>query len=767
MVIILLAEHWEHSSRVDSKLKTDSQLDQHCLAFNISAELRPELPDRNSTIKDSPEGKIGMYTRFIEFANYRVSLSKFLLCILEYYQIHLSQLFMIGAAKVSHFEIMCRDLGCIPTVVDEAVDLPCVELLNENRTLIRKYLETFLCFVGLSRSFTDIDVRPTLLRDNDEEMGLLDFVKSADPFKVKVGERTLAKNEVPADTLKLEDRKKRVAFVSGSPPVKKAQTGGIVISEPRPSTAGKSPTALQRLIRQGEQAAAGSRSAAAGTEDITSFSITPTPEHVLDDALHDNVRTRPATGRFVVLSSSSADTDIPAATKFAGDGHPALALEFESGTLSATPSHGSSADDFHKSQTVDSATAINVYVPNWNVTNNGRLDDPIICRSLLDNVTPPGYWVALRNQSDVGFLNAFNINSAQHICMATELRLRYEHEIMAREKFEKIFIDSDAVIQQRDAEIVELKVKLEKSGSEAAEVEELRKHVSDLEALVAVKSDEIANLTAQNAGLLQKREEFVLQQDAAELDACIADVRRDMDNDLFPHMLTVIAGRRWVVGHGFRLAVYKCARSVECRSALGRVISMAINKGIQQGLKAGIVHGKAGRSLAQVEAYDPDVEGKYVSTVSDFEGVSFPLLDELEGLRDSPLAPIMSALILKDDQGNRDATPEFARFQPSIDQFDVPVYSESGSIEREMLLSDAIPAIRQSTERRGLCPPSGSILDEASGFAPLLVITLGVTDYQASTLVLASDGGPANQPPVTQPHDDLFDTSVLDNPRDV
>ncbi|GJR14298.1 hypothetical protein Tco_0796950 [Tanacetum coccineum] len=54
------------------KNKKKLELDQHCLAFNISAELRPELPDRNSTIKDSPEGKIGMYTRFIEFANYRV-----------------------------------------------------------------------------------------------------------------------------------------------------------------------------------------------------------------------------------------------------------------------------------------------------------------------------------------------------------------------------------------------------------------------------------------------------------------------------------------------------------------------------------------------------------------------------------------------------------------------------------------------------------------------------------------------------------------------
>ncbi|GKG31941.1 hypothetical protein Tco_0426891, partial [Tanacetum coccineum] len=128
------------------------------------------------------------------------------------------------------------------------------------------------------------------------------------------------------------------------------------------------------------------------------------------------------------------------------------------------------------------------------------------------------------------------------------------------------------------------------------------------------------------------REEFVSQQDAAErhfakrdakLDARIADVRRDIDNDIYPHMLTAIAGRRWVVGHGFRLAVYKCARAVECRSALGKVISMAINKGIQQGLDAGIIHGKAGRSLAQVEAYDPEVEGKYVAAVSEFKGVSF------------------------------------------------------------------------------------------------------------------------------------------------
>ncbi|GJY82835.1 reverse transcriptase domain-containing protein [Tanacetum coccineum] len=174
----------------------------------------------------------------------------------------------------------------------------------ENRSQRRKYPEAFLCLVGLSHSFTKTDIRPTLLYNNDEEMGLLDFVNYADTFKVKIGERTLAENEVSlitetedrvispfSQTVSLVDhtiqdemnvnvvkRKKRVAFVYGSPSVKKAQTEGVVISNSRPGTAGKSPTALRRLIR------------------------------IVWPGRH---WTRPPSVRFVVLSSSSADTNIP------------------------------------------------------------------------------------------------------------------------------------------------------------------------------------------------------------------------------------------------------------------------------------------------------------------------------------------------------------------------------------------------------------------------------------------------------------------------
>ncbi|GJV19124.1 hypothetical protein Tco_1368144 [Tanacetum coccineum] len=84
--------------------------------YGILEDLHPELPGTKDTIVDFPEGKVGVYTKFFEFANYRIPLSQFLFDILGYYQIHLSQLSVIGTAKVGHFEITSRVLNIIPTL---------------------------------------------------------------------------------------------------------------------------------------------------------------------------------------------------------------------------------------------------------------------------------------------------------------------------------------------------------------------------------------------------------------------------------------------------------------------------------------------------------------------------------------------------------------------------------------------------------------------------------------------------------------------------
>nr|GFC28389.1 hypothetical protein [Tanacetum cinerariifolium] len=67
--------------------------------YSIPEALHPELHGSEDRIVDFPEGKVGVYTKFFEFANFCLLLSHFLFDILGYYLIHLSQLSVIGTAK--------------------------------------------------------------------------------------------------------------------------------------------------------------------------------------------------------------------------------------------------------------------------------------------------------------------------------------------------------------------------------------------------------------------------------------------------------------------------------------------------------------------------------------------------------------------------------------------------------------------------------------------------------------------------------------------
>nr|GEU87082.1 hypothetical protein [Tanacetum cinerariifolium] len=440
--------------------------------------------------------------------------------------------------------------------------------------------------------------------------------------------------------------------------VKRLRTDAAVASEDVPSTGGKSPVALKRLkLQSGPQGDGGVQTHQASMGVIMSSSSGPDDEVVPHKV--EDIATTSAGGVGVPRDTAEASTSVPDAV--------------------------SPFDNFYDSQTVNTATADNIYILEWGVTNG----------------------FVLHNLSPAAFLDAFNINSTQHTYMVFELRLQYEHEIMMRKKFQKNFIDNCAVVQQRDAEITALKTRLERAKCEVVEVVSLRGRVSKMEAEVAVKSQEVETLGKQNAELLSKvsaleseceelnrhviklggvcerlqkevvgkaklKEEFksfqdtearCFEQKSTELESHIADVRRDMDNDLYPYMFIVIAERRRILSHSVHLAVMKYAQS------------------------------------------DEWVKYEFVSVVTEFENLSFALLDELESLKDSPLASIVTILI----------------------------YSESGSISGKIFLSEVVLTARAAAERRGLCPPS-----------------LGAT----------SSSDP--QPPVVQAHDDLFDKSVLD-----
>nr|GEV07225.1 putative transposase (putative), gypsy type [Tanacetum cinerariifolium] len=133
---------------------TQSALDALCKKFHIPFTVHPELHSRNQKIRDSPTGKIGVYTRFFDFANYRIPLSQFFVDILKYFQINLSQLSVIATVKISHFEILCRVHGFVLSVGN-----------------FRRYYEL------------DDNAYSVFLDNDDGDMDLFAFINHADPTK--------------------------------------------------------------------------------------------------------------------------------------------------------------------------------------------------------------------------------------------------------------------------------------------------------------------------------------------------------------------------------------------------------------------------------------------------------------------------------------------------------------------------------------------------------------------------------------------------------
>ncbi|GKD81545.1 hypothetical protein Tco_1348384 [Tanacetum coccineum] len=100
-----------------------------------------------------------------------------------------------------------------------------------------------------------------------------------------------------------------------------------------------------------------------------------------------------------------------------------------------------------------------------------------------------------------------------------------------------------------------------------------------------------------------------------------------------------------------------------------------LNSGVSEGLKYGIEHRKSGQDLANVEAYDPKANSKLVKALQDFKDLKYPMVDQLERLKDAPMELIMASLHLENPW----------------------------AVKEEILLEDAIAANISRTEKKKKC----------------------------------------------------------------
>ncbi|GKA35595.1 hypothetical protein Tco_0722086 [Tanacetum coccineum] len=487
------------------------------------------------------------------------------------------------------------------------------EFLRIHTAPFQKFPKPFLCWVGISRFYTLDENSYSTFWDGDEEMDLFAFIRHSDPTKVRVGERNLADTE-----LKLL----------------KMTKGHTVALDPLTTVAsGGSSDSIDRLFDEGDNA--GQEHPAKNMmmfrrklllkmlqkDDHQSLppstdgkSLSALRGIVLEGAVipSDAARplTRPPHKRYVVSSDSShhSGSYYEAASLIRSAADVPVVTVAVTTTVDANVATGSKAKDAPKDfeHIGDSASAASILKPSRVYVLRWKL-----------------------HAMDYDQLySEFNVGATWQVCLGAET----------------------ALLSERDAEIAHLKSLLSLKEVEAAEAISLRSQLSVVEAADAARdvelaslSSQVANLTADLFGFRLSRNELnskvaslesekdclatqksslesalelfkeqvekmqdkhmrALSERVAAIDSDLLEMVLQMDAEFYPRYLTTIAGR-----------------------------SHAIDKGMQDGLVAGIKHGTAGRSITNVVAFNSSTEGDYVAAINTLQEVAHNRLLWLRG----------------------------------------------------------------------------------------------------------------------------------------
>ncbi|GJT42864.1 hypothetical protein Tco_0951579 [Tanacetum coccineum] len=301
-----------------------------------------------------------------------------------------------------------------------------------------------------------------------------------------------------------------------------------------------------------------------------------------------------------------------------------------------------------------------MYVPQWSVTNGSCLDDGRTCREMVDEFAPLKFFASIHGMEHDELFTEFNVGAAHQISLSAEVRMRAEFNIREKRRLGVAVEEKNSLLKAKDEEVVSLKAQLLVKEAEAtkairlrAEVQTLADHntvlegekseldvkVADLAATVRAREQEVADLDAvvtsvkvQNDNLsdhvhtLEDDRMREMNEKFDKLDTDLVELALHLEERFYPHLLTTIYGRRWLLTHGLELAIAKCLNSTEYLSSLGAAIGKAVEKGMQEGLSVGITHGATGRVLTDVAAYNPSAEANYLSALQRLQSVNFSLI---------------------------------------------------------------------------------------------------------------------------------------------
>ncbi|GJR83309.1 hypothetical protein Tco_0154094 [Tanacetum coccineum] len=527
--------------------------------------------------------------------------------------------------------------------------------------LFHKYLEPFLCLVGMSRYYTlDENTYPEFLYENGEEMDLLSFVRNVDPTKVRIGEQQRGEDEP-----KLLDT--TIRHVVPLLPVAPARGEN------------KLEDSVDRLFdEEGNDGQAEQGDSASGGQGVGIQPVSEAVETNIEDVVHRRQEKRKS--MIVDFDEPSypakklrKDHGIPVRTFIAGKSMPAIqrllfgavqnvtvrgkpvpSLPFVTSSVCITPEREderhtdtlarTEADSLIRSSASAMTTATTVTVTAGATT------------VVKETVAKPSLFATGSSSVEAEAVEAIRLRAEASKFKATEKSLQDEirslkesnatHEKKKGELDVRV-VDLAASVKVRERENAALDIAV---ATVKLQNDRLVDQVHELETSSAGLREKVAvyeNCMSQLEKFQDERRKEVNDK-FDKLDVDVIEMALHLEERFYPHLLTTIVGRRWLLTHGIKLAIAKCLHSPKYLSALGAAISRAIEKGMQDGLAAGISHGQEGRVFSDVATFNPFAESDYISALQELQDVNFFLLAELKSNKDANIEILMNILRLEE-----------------------------------------------------------------------------------------------------------------------
>nr|GEU98548.1 ribonuclease H-like domain-containing protein [Tanacetum cinerariifolium] len=554
-------------------------LDIFFYKFHILEDVHPQLHSPNQTIHEMPIEKIGVIPDSL--------------------------------TKVSHFEILCRVHNIEPTVDSFAcpASVPwhtdknvskypfpkSIEFNEDDYAILVAHLASFrecskpiLCLVGMSHYYTlDEDTYLSFFHDDRTDIDLFAFIQVADPTTVKVVERERAEGRAcssaptgfPSPPKRQHKKRPTVTDASGSSHPPKKLRGDYETSSGA-ATGGKFSFVLKELL------ASSIPNVEAGVEAMTTLtlvtsSVSTTPGCKGNSSHHSSTYAFGAEVDSIIRSGVLPPVITEAVVTSHVISAPSISVP-EMGTKMTSSVHASM---FH--------------------------DSDFTKTEFVDHLAPFALFSQIREMDYHHLFTEFNVGTARQACLNAEVTMRTEYYLSMRGRLESEYKKQADLLKAGDDEVENLKAQLLLKEAEVVEATRLctqvyaveaakRVHVTELQSSVSTKDLELKDFNITVSSLKSKNDNLVDQvyvlettrfslrdqvsryerlkkeieelQDAqmnidndkvAKLDADLLEMALHLEEKFYPHLLTTISGRRWLLTHGQKLAVIKCLNLLE------------------------------------------------------------------------------------------------------------------------------------------------------------------------------------------------------------